>query len=147
MFYWWKKRRKSPGLTKALKRWTRWDNFLFGLVYMTTCLWWPFFLPFGYGKLLELDSICNSLNNSEGMTIFRRYDNNTEGTTIIQKKNDINLEGMIVLRREWHKVFFEKNMAQIFLQLAFFAQYKITTILHNKTKNLKSISFITFVRS
>ena len=55
-------------------------------------LWWPFFSPFGYGKLFELVSICNSLNNSERMTIFGR--NNkirkewqySEGMTLIQKK-------------------------------------------------------------
>ena len=35
----------------------------------------PFFSPFGYGKILELVGICNSLNNSEGMTIFGRNDN------------------------------------------------------------------------
>ena len=46
---------------------------------------WPFFLPFRYGKLLELVSICISLNNLEGMTIFGRNDTNTEGMTIIQK--------------------------------------------------------------
>ena len=49
-------------------------------------LWWPFFSPFGYGKLLELVSIYNSLNNSEGMTIFGRNDTNTEGMTIIRKE-------------------------------------------------------------
>ena len=47
---------------------------------------WPFFSTFGYGKLLELASICNSLNNSEGMTIFGRNDTNTEGMTIIRKE-------------------------------------------------------------
>ena len=47
---------------------------------------WPFFSPFGYGKLLELVNICNSLNNSEGMTIFGRNDNNPEGMTIIWKE-------------------------------------------------------------
>ena len=31
-------------------------------------------------------SICNSLNNSEGMTIFGRNDTNTEGMTIIRKE-------------------------------------------------------------
>jgi hypothetical protein len=51
----------------------------------------PFFLPFGYGmgrdgKLLELVSICHSLNNSEEMTIFGRNDTNTEGMTIIWKE-------------------------------------------------------------
>ena len=49
-------------------------------------LWWPFFLPFGYGKLLELVSNCNSLNNSEGMTIFGRNDTNPEGMTVIRKE-------------------------------------------------------------
>ena len=49
-------------------------------------LWWPFFSPFGYGKLLELVSICNSLNNSEGMTIFGRNDTNMKGMTIIRKE-------------------------------------------------------------
>ena len=39
-----------------------------------------------YGKLLELVSICNSLNDSEGKTIFGRNDTNTEGMTIIQKE-------------------------------------------------------------
>ena len=29
-------------------------------------LWRLFFSRFGYGKLLELDSTCNSLNNLEG---------------------------------------------------------------------------------
>ena len=46
----------------------------------------PFFSPFGYGKLLELVSICNSLNNLEGMTIFGRNDTNMEGMTIIRKE-------------------------------------------------------------
>ena len=49
-------------------------------------LWWPFFSPFGYGKLLEQVGICNSLNNLEGMTIFGRNDTNKEGTTIIRKE-------------------------------------------------------------
>ena len=47
---------------------------------------WPFFSPFGYGKLLEIVSMCNSLNNLEAMTIFRRSDTNTEGMTIIWKE-------------------------------------------------------------
>ena len=47
---------------------------------------WPLFSPFGYGKLLELVSICNSLNNLEGMTIFGRNDTNTEGMTLIWKE-------------------------------------------------------------
>ena len=47
---------------------------------------WPFFWPFGYGKILELVSICNSLNNSEGMTIFGRNDKNPEGITVLQKE-------------------------------------------------------------
>jgi hypothetical protein len=47
---------------------------------------WPFFSPFGYGKLLELVRICNSLNNLEGMTIFGRNDSNTEGMTIMRKE-------------------------------------------------------------
>ena len=38
------------------------------------------------GKLLELVSICHSLNNSEEMTIFGRNDTNTEGMTIIWKE-------------------------------------------------------------
>jgi hypothetical protein len=49
-------------------------------------LWWPFFSPFGYGKLLELVRIGNSLNNLEGMTIFGRNDTNTEGMTVIWKE-------------------------------------------------------------
>ena len=48
---------------------------------------WPppvaIFSPFGYGKLLELVSISNYLNNSEGMTI---------------------------MRKEWHRVFFWKKI-------------------------------------
>ena len=47
---------------------------------------WPFFSPFGYGKLLELDGICNSVNNLEGMTIFGKNDNNLEGMTVIRKE-------------------------------------------------------------
>jgi hypothetical protein len=47
---------------------------------------WPFFSPFGYGKLMDLVSICNSLSNSEGMTIFGSNDNNPEGITIIRKE-------------------------------------------------------------
>ena len=42
--------------------------------------------PSGMGKLLELVSICNSLNSQEGMTIFGRNDTNTEGMTIIRKE-------------------------------------------------------------
>ena len=47
---------------------------------------WPFFSPFGYGKLLELVSFFNFLNNLEGMTIFGRNDNNPEGMTTIRKE-------------------------------------------------------------
>ena len=47
---------------------------------------WPFFPLFRYGKLLELDSICNSLNNMEGMTTSGRNDTNTEGMTLIWKE-------------------------------------------------------------
>ena len=58
--------------------------------FIYTCIYghlrWPFFLPFGYGKLFGLVSNCISLNNSEGMTIFGRNDNNPEGMTIIQKE-------------------------------------------------------------
>ena len=49
-------------------------------------LWWPFFSSFGYGKLLELVSICNSPDNLEGMTIFGRNDKNLEGMTKIRKE-------------------------------------------------------------
>ena len=47
---------------------------------------WPFFSPFGYGMILELDSICNYQNSLEGMTIFGRNDTNTEGMTMIRKE-------------------------------------------------------------
>ena len=40
--------------------------------YIYSHIWPPFFSPFGYRKLLELVSICNSLNNSEGMTLIRK---------------------------------------------------------------------------
>ena len=81
---------------------------------------WPFFSPFGYGKLLELVSICNSLNNLEGITIFGRNDTNMEGMTIIRNewqwsgrndsntegitifgRNDTNMEGLTIIRKEW----------------------------------------------
>ena len=51
---------------------------------------WPplvaIFLALWVWEDLELVSICNSLNNSEGMTIFGRNDTNTEGMTIIRKE-------------------------------------------------------------
>ena len=63
---------------------------IFEVKFTITCiyghLWWPFFSPFGYGKLLELVGICNSLNNLEGMTILRRNYTNMEGMTIIWKE-------------------------------------------------------------
>ena len=62
------------------------DNIIVNITRIYGHLRWPFFSPFGYGKLLELVSICNSLNNSEGMTIFGRNDSNTEGMTIIRKE-------------------------------------------------------------
>ena len=46
-------------------------------------------------------------NNSEGMTLFRMNDINTEGMTIIRK------EGMTIMRKEWHKVFFGSNVSPI----------------------------------
>jgi hypothetical protein len=39
-----------------------------------------------FSRPLELVSICDSLNNSEGMTIFGRNDTNPEGMTIIRKE-------------------------------------------------------------
>ena len=54
-----------------------------------TCIYgplrWPFFLPFGYGRVLELFRMTNiwNGNNLEGMTIFGRNDTNLEGMTII----------------------------------------------------------------
>ena len=76
---------------------------------------WPFFSPFGYGNLLELFRMKNiwNGNNLEGITIFG--------------KNDSNTEGMTIMRKEWHKVFFWKKY--------FFSS------------NLSPISFITSVRS
>ena len=68
---------------------------------------WPFFSPFGDGKVLELVSNCKSLNNLEGMTIFENNDTNVERMTIIWKewqwsgRNDNNLEGMTIIRKEW----------------------------------------------
>ena len=49
-------------------------------------LWWPFFSPFGYGKLLELVGICNSLNNLEGIIILGRNYTNMEAMTMIWKE-------------------------------------------------------------
>ena len=49
---------------------------------------WPFFSPFGYGRVLELfmmTNICNG-NKLEGMTIFGRNDTNLEGMTLIWKE-------------------------------------------------------------
>ena len=58
----------------------------------STCIYghlrWPFFLPFGYGRVLELFRMTNiwNGNNLEGMTIFGRNDTNPEGMTIIWKE-------------------------------------------------------------
>ena len=49
---------------------------------------WPFFSPFGYGRVPELFRVTNiwNGNNSEGRTIFGRNDNNTERMTLIRNE-------------------------------------------------------------
>ena len=57
--------------------------------YIYSHIWLPpvaIFLALWVWEALELVSICNSLNNSEGMTIFGKNDTNTEGMTIIWKE-------------------------------------------------------------
>ena len=65
---------------------------------------WPFFSPFGYGRVPELSRITNiwNCNNSEGMTIIQKKWQKSG-------KNDSITEGMTIMRKEWHRVFFWKK--------------------------------------
>ena len=71
-------RERRGSLTKGLfsccykMNWINFWRRIFKCTRIYRHLWWPFFSPFGYGKLLELVSICNSLNNLEGIILIRK---------------------------------------------------------------------------